>query len=146
MKDYGKCQHNALYCVKSYPRQGQADLDFTDKDCRANCRDPDCPLARPALCGHRGLKCPNGNCPSNCDNKSCPGIPNLHDGEPIPPSQWRFKDFIFPIQAILCLAAFGLPNPDVVWQKMEFDWDEAKSNVVDRLNNAGLIVCDFEAG
>ena len=148
-----QCKHDEHYCFKSYRIPECGDHLITDQDCPSNCRHPNCPLARPSLCRHPRSKCPNLKCPSNCRNKSCPGIPNRRgkcNDEPTPPSQWTFEGFspiLLPFRvlvALLCLVAFGLPNLGLVWQKIETNWDETKRNVVDRLSNAAIVVCDLK--
>jgi hypothetical protein len=53
------------------------------------------------------------------------------------PDHWRVSHQAF---AFTCLAAFGQPNPMLIWASMDSDWEGFKQGVLERLKNASIVV------
>jgi hypothetical protein len=59
------------------------------------------------------------------------------------PEYWGAVPWLF---SLPCLAAFGQPNPALVWASMDSDWEGLKQGVVERLKNASIVVSDLDLG
>ena len=60
------------------------------------------------------------------------------------PDYWRVASpwaFSLP-----CLAAFGQPNPALIWASMDSDWEGLKQGVLERLKNASIVVGGLDLG